>query len=552
MESFSAIAFLGAMAIFMYGIRLSRTGVQLLAGDRLRSLIASLTNNRFSALGLGILTTLLLQSSTATTALLVGFARTGVMTLTQTMGVILGADIGTTLVVMLLSIRKITDYSLLMLILGVALEFFSQSKKRRYVSMVFVGFGFVFFGMHLMIQTTVPLGENHLLGEIFTVLGNNPPYAFFAALFLTALVQNSATTLGMTMALAFTGLLNIQQSIPIILGANVGTCASSLINSIGGGTDAKRVAISHLLFKLTGALVVLLFLPFFSHLFFSLMNQIPFLQSKVASQVACAHVLFNLTLSLTFLPFIPAGARLVTLIIPDSFGRHEKAFAPKYLDTKSLETPALAFANARREILRMSEIAFEMFQNTIIVFEKNDQALMASIEEQDDKVDILDRETKFYLAKISQESLNPEQARMQLNLVAITSDLEEICDIINKNILELAEKKILKHRQFSEEGFQEITDMHAKVLENFQLTISTLTTEDTTLARKVLRHENHLALLEDRYRESHLQRLHLGLKETIETSSLHLDLLSNFRRINSKLTAIMKATLPGRDLDTMR
>ncbi len=163
-------------------------------------------------------------------------------------------------------------------------------------------------------------------------------------------------------------------------------------------------------------------------------------------------------------------------------------------------------------------------------------------------MDILDRDIKFYLARISQEALNPEQARTQLNLVAITSDLEEIGDIINKNILELAKKKIRKGRHFSEGGWKEIVDFHTKVLENFQLTISTLASEDESIARKVSRHEKHLEELEDRYREAHIHRLHKGLKETIETSSIHLDLLSNLRRINTKLMMIVKAAFPGKEI----
>jgi phosphate:Na+ symporter len=480
--------------------------------------------------------------------MLVGFASTGVITLTQAMGVILGADIGTTFVMILLSIKEIADYALLLLIAGVVLDILSKKKKGRYISMVFLGFGFVFFGMQLMVRTTSPLQQSRLLVEIFTLLGENPSYAFFASAVFTALVQNSATTLGLTIALAFSGLLNLEEAIPIVLGANVGTCASSLLNSIGGGPMAKRVALSHLFFKLTGALLAMVLLGPFTDLIVSVTPRSAILHQNTAFQVALTHVGFNLLLSLLFFPFIPQGAWLIKKLVPEPFGQKEKAFGSKYLDPKSLETPALAFANAKRELLRMAEIAQDMFQDTIFVFEKNDEEMIAFIEEQDDKVDILDREIKFYLAKISQEDLNPEQARMQLNLVAITSDLEEICDVINKNILELAEKKIQKARQFSGEGWKEITDVHAKVSENFQLMVSTLTTEDKTLARKAVRHEKHLALIEDRYREAHLQRLHKGLKETIETSSIHLDLLANFRRINSKLTAIVKAAFPGKEI----
>lgn len=547
MQTFSALAFLGAMAIFMYGIRLSRMGVQLFAGDRLRPLVASLTDNRFSALVVGILTTLILQSSTATTVMLVGFAATGVITLTQAMGVILGADIGTTLVVVLFSVKQISDYALLLIILGVLIDVVSKRKRSRYVSMVILGFGFVFFGMKLMIQTTVPLRESHLLAEIFGALGANPFYAFFAAAAFTALVQNSATTIGIAIALAFSGLLTFEGTLPIVLGANVGTCAGSILNSVGGGPKARRVAAAHLFFKITGASLALVFLPQFAALIHWVSSLAPPLGESAARQTALGHLTFNLILSIVFLPFISQGAWIITKLIPEPFRAEDKPFGPKYLDSKSLETPPLAFANARREILRMAEVASEMFGQTLTVFERNDRELMHYIEEEDDKVDILDRSIKLYLAKLSQESLTSDQARIQLNLVAMTSDMEEICDIINKNVLELADKKIQKDRQFSEEGWKEIREFHAKVLENFHLALAYLAAEDEIIARKMARHERHLAQLEDKYREAHLLRLHKGLKETIETSSIHLDLLANFRRINTKLTAIVKAALPKKE-----
>ncbi len=548
MESFSGLAFLGALAIFMYGIRLSRMGVQLLAGDRLRSLVTRLTDRRLTAVGIGILTTLILQSSTATTVMLVGFAATGAITLVQAMGVILGADIGTTFVVVLLTVRGIADYALLLLVAGVLLEILSRRKKTRYISMVLLGFGLVFFGMQLMIRATAPLAGSSLLAEIFALLGQNVGYGFFAALVFTALVQNSATTLGLLIGCSFSGLLTVTEAIPFVLGANVGTCVASILNSFTGGIAAKRVAAAHLFFKLSGALIALALIEPFSAMILQVCSWLPGLESAHPSQIALAHVGFNLTLSLFFLPFIGPGARLIQKLIPESYQPEPDRFRTKYLDDQSMETPAIALANAKSEILRMAEITFEMFRQLIMVFEKDDPDLLGHLEEEDDKVDYLNREIKFYLARLSQEALNPDQGKMQLNFIAMISDLEEIGDIINKNILELATKKITKGRHFSESGWKEIREMHAKVLENFQLAIATLASEDESIARKLMRHEKHLDEMEDRYREAHLQRLHKGMKEAIETSSIHLDLLSNFRRINAKLLEIVTAALPGKDL----
>ncbi len=542
-DSFSLIAFLGAVAIFMFGIRMSRLGVQLLAGDRLRTIVARVTQNRFAALLVGTVVTLILQSSTATTVMLVSFASTGAITLAQAMGVILGADIGTTAVVLLLSLRHVAEYALVLLVSGVALDIFSQRKRTRYISMVFLGFGFVFFGMKLMVAATAPLKSSQLMGDIFEVFAASPIYAFLAATIFTALVQNSATTIGLCMSLAFSGLITLPESVPVVLGANVGTCASSLLNSFGSGPAAKRVAISHLFFKLTGATVAFLLFRDFSALI-QWLSRAGGLEGHLGAEIAMTHVIFNLALSFLFLPFLTLGARLITQLVPEPYQPEGQAFGSKYLDPHSLEVPSLAFASAKLELLRMAEIAHTMFRQIVPVFERNDRELLEYVQAEDDKVDLLDRDVKLFLAKLSQESLNPEQARTQLNLVAITTDLEEVCDIINKNILQLADKKIKRGREFSDEGWAEIKDIHTKVSENFQLMISALTTGDETLARKTERHERHLADMEDQYRMAHLQRLHKGMKDTIESSYIHLELLANFRRINSKLTAIVKAGSP--------
>jgi phosphate:Na+ symporter len=409
--------------------------------------------------------------------------------------------------------------------------------------MVFLGFGFVFFGMKLMIQTTAPLKESQLMSEIFALFAQNPAYAFLASAAFTALVQNSATTLGLAISLAFSGLITFPEALPVVLGANVGTCFGSFANSIGGGPEAKRVAISHLFFKITGASVALCFLKPFAELILEL-STLMGIGNHIGFQIATTHVVFNLALSILFLPFLSLGAKLILKLVPEPFPGESRVFGSKFLDPHALEVPSLAFASAKLELLRMAEIAHDMYRNIIPVFENNNRELLEYVQNEDDKVDLLDRDIKLFLAKLSQESLNSEQARTQLDLVSITTDLEEICDIINKNILDLAEKKMKRGRVFSEEGWSEIKDIHLKVSENFQLMISALTTSDETIARKIERHEKHLTETEDQYRMAHLQRLHKGVRDTIESSYIHLELLSNFSRINSKLMAIVKAGLP--------
>ncbi|MBI1909379.1 MAG: Na/Pi cotransporter family protein [Deltaproteobacteria bacterium] len=548
-QHFSLIVFLGALAIFLYGMKIGRIGLQLAGGERLRAMIASLTENRFYGLGVGALTTLILQSSTAMTVMLVGLASSQLITLAQAMGVILGADVGTTLVVFLLSVRKIAEYALLILIVGVLIDLIGKKKRTRYVSMIFLGFGFVFFGMNLMTQAMAPLKENPWVVPFFDFLSRYPLYNFIAATVFTALVQSSAATIGLAMALAFGGTLSIEAAVPIIFGANVGTCVTAFIASLAGGnTEGKRVAWAHLIFKVGGVLVFAPFLVPFLELIRQVSPYISIGPPNVARELAIAHLVFNGVVAILFLPFIRQGVWIVQKLFPATEEDKKKKFGPKYLDPTALETPPLAFAHVKREVLRMADIAYEMFRGIPSVFERNDLDKIDDLEAMDDHLDLLNKEVKFYLAKISQGMLSDKESVLELNFLAMASDLEEIGDIINKHLMELAEKKIRKGREFSEEGWAEIKDFHAKVSENFDLAISAITTGDEAMAQKVLRHDAHLRDVERELRQAHLNRLHQGLKETFETSSIHLDILANFQRINAKITAIVTHAFPQKDL----
>jgi phosphate:Na+ symporter len=402
-----------------------------------------------------------------------------------------------------------------------------------------MGFGFIFFGMKLMVGITQPLGNSALLQEIFVFLETRPLVLLFISIVFTIFVQNSAATIGLAIALSFSGLINLQFAIPIVLGANVGTCSGSILASLGSNTAGKRLALTHLILKILGASVAFaLMKPFTSSVIW--ISQLFYQNVHTSGQIALAHLLFNLYIVILFLPFIKPAAWAVQKLIPEPREQEDKKFGPRYLDPKSLEVPSLAFANVRREMLRMMDLSMEMFRDCLVVFDKSDRVLLEEIQNQDDQVDLLNREIKFYLAKLSLENLSPEQAEMELRLIEMTSILEEIGDVINKNVMDLANKKINAGLKFSVEGWKEIEDFHSRILENFQIASGALASEDETLARKLLRHNEQLAAIERDYRQGHLNRLHQGLKETLETSSIHLDLLSNLYRINHLLAKLIR------------
>jgi phosphate:Na+ symporter len=539
MDHFSLVWFLGAVAIFLYGIRVSRIGLQLWGGDRLRGMIASLTENRCMGLAVGAFVTLILQSSSATSNMLVSFADAGLMTLSQSMGVQLGAGIGTTLVVVLLSVRAFSEYAMIVLVIGVAIDMMSRRKKTRYISMLFIGFGFIFLGLHLMTMGAESLKDHPFFLQFMTFLSENTFYSFFLSSFITIFLS-SAGTIGLAIAFAFSGALNFEAALPFVLGANLGTCFTSVIASFSGNTAGKRVAVANLVFKAVGVAIFLPFLDQFAEGVNWLALQIPGLGASVSGRIALSHMIFNLAVSIAFLPFIRQGVWLVQKMVPTPRSELEKRFAPKYLDPKSLETPSLAFANVKREILRAADLVLEMFRECLRCYERSDPDLVVDIESNDDKVDLLDREMKLFLASLSQENLTDDQAKMSLTLLSLTGALEEIGDIIVQNVLDMAGKKVHRARTFSEEGWSEIREYHTRILETFTWAISALTSGDEDLARRVLRSVEHLNRRYEELRVNHLSRLQAGLKESFETSSIHLDTLSAFSRVGNLLAELVK------------
>lgn len=545
MVTFSWAAFIGGLAFFFFGLQSIRNALQLMAGGRIRAALGRVTGNRFKALTFGTLITLVLQSSSATTVMLVSLASTQLLTLPQVFGVILGADIGTTFVVVLLSVKKITDYALIIVAIGFALQWTAKRHRTKHIGSVVLGFGLVFFGMYLMAQATAPLKEHPLAMNLFQYMVGHPLVSLIAATLFTAIVQASAATIGMAISLSFAGLISFEAAIPIVLGANVGTCITAILGSVGMGTDGRRVAVAHTLVKITGVAIAF---PFINEIAAGidlitddLSAIIPNLSPGDSGKIALTHLLFNVALALLFIPFVNWGVVLVKKLVPEP-ANGPKPFAPRYLDEKFLDTPVLAFAQVKREILRVAGYAFDLFKDCLTMFEagNNIPDRIEGIQGRDDKIDILDKAIRFYLAKLSQEQLSDEQAQSQYKLFNIAGNLEDIGDIVSKELVSLAEKKWNKKRTFSEEGLKELRRFHDMVVENFNLTISAMASPHSEVIQKITRHQKVINVLEQDYHQAHINRLHEGMKETFETSSIHLDILGNLRRINEHLTYIAK------------
>ncbi len=538
MSNLAVATLLGAVGLLLYGIRLAGDGIQKAAGARIRKLLALVTENRVAGLGIGAAIAVLLQSSSATIAMLVGFVSAGLMTLPQTIAVILGADVGTTLTVQLLAFR-VFALALPAAGLGAVLHLWGRSAQTRHVGQAILGFAFVFLALGTATETMAPLREEPLFRLLLTALRDHPGWTLLLAAGFTALVHSSAATLALTLGLAHEGLIDLRTAMPVILGANLGTTIAAIEAAVGARREAQQVAAARVLSKAIGvALAFPLIGPF--------ADLIVRTSDDLARQLANAHTTFNLCLALVLLPFSGVLAALARRVLPPRPAA-EEPFGPKYLDASVLASPPVAFAQATREALRMADLVQGMLRDTIRAFEGHDPQLVQRIEETDDQVDRLDREIKLFLTKLSRAGLTEAQARRELELIAFVTDLEAVGDIIDKNLMELAKKKLKRGLAFSDQGWREIVDFHQKVCENFELAVSAFATRDPELARKLLRHKTRLGEIERELNAAHIDRLHRGLRESIETSSIHLDLLSNLQRINSHITNVAYPILEGAD-----
>jgi phosphate:Na+ symporter len=528
---------LGGLAIFLHGLGLAREGLQIVAGDKLRSILFALSSNRFVGLLSGALVTSIVQSSTAVTVMLVGFAASSLMTLPQAMAVVLGADIGTTITVQLIAFR-LSAWALAIVALGFALRFFAKRRRVRYAGEAIMGFGLLFLGMKLMGDATLPLRSSPLFVAALEHLSTSPFAGLAAGAVATVLMQGSAPTIGVLIAMAAAGAMSTAAALPLVLGANIGTTLTPILAAAGQPAAGKRVAFAHALFKLLAVAAFIPLLPRFTRL-------VETTAPDVARQIANAHSLFNVFTAFAFLPFVGVGARLVSRFYEPDRGRER--FGPRYLDPRAIESPALAFGNAQREFLRMADLVADMVKDCIRCFEENDIDLAADIEARDDKVDILNREIRFYLARLGQEAMTREQADRQMELISLSNDIENVGDLVNRNILILARKKVAHGLTFSKEGWAEIRDFHGKVCENFDLALVAFSNADEEIARKVLRHREKLVEIEGELKEAHIGRLNQGLRESLETSSMHLDLLAYLRRVNGYVGNMADAVVRRRE-----
>lgn len=517
----SFLALLGGLAIFMNGLNFGSKSLTKFAGGKIREILWKMTKTPLLGVISGIGITMLTQSSSATSVMLVSFAHAGLLKLFQSLGVLLGADIATTITVQIIAF-KIFNYALGILAIGFFLMTFSKRRNLHYLGRVIFAFGMIFFGISLMSSSLSPLRYHPNIRKILCDFCKNSFVGLLIGLILTAIVRSSATTIAMLLSFAFQGLIDINSAIPIIFGANIGTCINAINAAIGKSSEAKRVALAHFLFKIIFVAIVFPFLPQFTKL-------VSLTAKSVPRQIANAHTIFNIMAAIFFLPILRYYEKLIKGLIKEK----EERVKPVYLDEAIVSSsPPSAIALAMREVHRMCDIVNFMMQKTIDVFKNNDENLLKEILKKDDDVDILEIEIRKYLTKVSQEEISEELSKRGVTLLYAVDELEHIGDIISDSLMHYAKKKIDLGLVFSKEGFKEIEEFHKFCTQSVKMATEVLTSFDKTLAENLAKRREEGNKLLKELHNKHLQRLRRGLKESLETSRLHMDLISDLERIN--------------------
>jgi len=524
------IALFGGMALLLYGIRLSGEALQRAAGNRLKTLLTGMSKNRLLAVASGAAMTAIIQSSAATTLMLIGFVSAGLMSFRQTLGIILGADIGTTFPVQLIAFR-VTDYAPVLVGVGFTIGFVASRRVMKDIGQTVLGLGLMFLGLKLILADAGALEANPLARQVIAALAESPVMAVIFGAAVSALVASSAATIGLALALSTAGLMPLPGAVAVVVGANIGTCATALMAAMGATAEAKRVAVAHIAFKvLGGALAVPFMGPFTDFVARTAVDP--------ARQIANAHTFFNIGISLLFLPFTALAARAIEAMVPDDeIG--ENPFKTRYLDDRSLDQPALALGQATREALRMADVVQGMLRDVIPALRADAPELIEQVEQRDDQADFLEREIKLFLARLGREAMGPDVSRREIGLISVIGNLENIGDIIDKNLMELARKRLYQARRFSDAGWAEILEFHGLVSKNLERAIAAFAANDRALAQEVLDQRPLMRQREREMRESHLNRLRSGLTESLETSEIHLDVLTNLKRISSHVSALI-------------
>ena len=539
---------LGGLALFLYGMEQMADALKAVAGERMKIILAKLTTNRFMGAGTGAFVTAIIQSSSVTTVLVVGFITAGLMSMSQSIGVIMGANIGTTITAQIVAF-KVTKFALLMVAGGFGMLFFSRQEKIKQYGGMLMGLGLVFFGMSVMSDAMSPLRSYQPFLDLMTRM-ENPFIGILVAAGFTGLIQSSSATTGIVIVMATQGFITLEAGIALAFGANIGTYITAMLAAIGKPREAVRAAVVHVLFNVFGVLLWLGFIPYLAEFvaWFSPahpeLSGTDRLAAEAPRQIANAHTVFNIANTVIFIGFTSQFARLVEKLVPDKPVEELMIAKPKYLDEELLETPSLALDRARLEIGHMGDRVTEMLEGIMTAVINGDRMMLKNIAKIDDEVDILHGHIVTYLGRISQKSLTEEQTRVLVNLMAATNDLENIGDIIETDLVYLGNEGIDAQVSISEETRELLRKLHFIVSTTAELAMDAVMENDERAAQEVIAMKADIGRLMDSAAMHESKRLVAEEPNRLAAYTLEIDIIEKLKRIYYFSKRMAKAVVP--------
>jgi phosphate:Na+ symporter len=521
---------LGGVALLLWGLHMVQSGIIRAFGPQLRRALSRALGNRFAAFAAGLGLTALLQSSTATGLMTASFASEGVVALVPALAIMLGANVGTTLIVQVLSFNIAAITPILFVIGLVAFRSGGQSWIKD-VGRVFIGVGLMLLALHILIDTLAPAENAPTIRLLLRSITGDPILCVVIAGAITWATHSSVATVLLIMSLAYSNFVTPAAALALVAGANLGSAVNPLF---GGGKrgdlSSYRLPAGNLFNRLVGVILVLPFLPWIA-------AHLQALQPDAAKMTALFHIAFNVALAALFIPLLDPLAKLLEKLLPANLQTVDES-APKYLEESALDTPSLALADAARETLRMGDAVETMLRQVMDALMTGDRSLIANVSAMDNKVDRLDEAIKLYVTKLTRGSLDAREGARAMEIISFAINLEHIGDIVDKNLTEIATKKMKRNLQFSDAGAAELEAFHKDVLESLRIAFGVFMSGEVSEARKLLAEKARLGRAERQAAERHLERLREGLPQTIETTSLHLDVLRDLKRIHSHVCSV--------------
>jgi phosphate:Na+ symporter len=521
---------MGGVALLLWGLHMVHSGILRAFGPDLRLLLSKALGNRFAAFAAGIGLTALLQSSTATALITSSFTAEGLVSLVPALAIMLGANVGTTLIVQILSFN-ISALAPVLFVLGLV-AFRSGARSRiKDIGRVAIGLGLMLLALHILLDTLAPAENAPGMRVLMSAITGDPVLCVVIGALVTWLVHSSVASVLLIMSLAYAEFVSPFAALALVLGANLGSAINPMFEGARRDNPASyRLPLGNLINRVVGVLLVAPFLrPISEHLHSW--------QPDLAKMTAAFHIAFNVGTAVLFIGLLDNMARLLKRLLPKRVMETDPS-RPRYLDESALETPSLALADAARETLHMGDLVEIMLRKVMAAMMTNDRSLVDQVSKMDNSVDNLDEAIKLYVTKLTRGSLDEHEGRRAMEIISFTINLEHIGDIIDKNLSELATKKIKRRFQFSPEGAEELAAFHKRTMDSLRIAFGVFMSGDINEARKLLVEKAHLRNTEIAATERHLDRLREGRPETIETTSLHLDVLRDLRRIHSHICSV--------------